>query len=114
MTIDAVSRLELLVELFEQLASRPQACGALRLEGERDSGFSPPMAESRMETLTLEEILAETPTPLLAFGNSLHCKDQRLHGVVNRIARYLYENTGTINEDAPGTPRLLHYVYPVL
>jgi len=114
MTIDAVSRLELLVDLFEQKASRLEDYSTLRLESERNSRFSPPMAESRAQTLTLAEMLGARSTLLAAFGRSLQGKDESLHVAVNRIAHFLSESADTINEDAPRTPRLLHYVYPIV
>ncbi len=114
MTIDAVSKLELLVELFEQQATRPQNCSAPPPNDESSSGFAAPAAASRLQTLSLADLLAGTPTLLGAVSRTLPSRNENISNAIGRIARFLTEHAESIDEDAPRPPRLLHYVYPIV
>jgi methyl-accepting chemotaxis protein len=113
-TIDAVNRLELLVELFAQKASDLQNCNAPQREDESNSGFAPPAEALRSATLTLAEMLAGTQTLLEALSRSAHGGNDQTAKAVDRVAHFLTENADAIDEDAPRPPRLLHYVYPIV
>ena len=115
MRIDAVDKIELFIELFErhaaQRAAGDDACPS-------PTGLSPqfisPQPESRLETTTLAEMLAEAPTILEAFSRNWHSHDDRRDVPIDRLVRFLAENAESIEQDAPRSANLLHYVYPVV
>jgi hypothetical protein len=113
-TTDAVGKLELLVELFGAEASPPRDCSAPPPKDNGISGFVPPAASSQAQTLTLAEMLAGMPTLLDAVSFTLQSRSDNISDAVGRIARFLLEHAGSIDEDAPRPPRLLHYVYPTV
>jgi hypothetical protein len=113
-TTDAVSKLELLVELFERQASHEEDCVGPARQDESNSGFVPPAAASRAQTLILAEMLAGAPTLLDAVSRSLQSTNENMSDVVGRIARFLTEHAEIVDEDGPRSPRLLHYVYPIV
>lgn len=115
MRIDAVDKIELFIELFEQHAKRRAA---------NDDGYSSstrpstqlisPQPESRVETTTLAEMLAKAPTILEAFSRDWHFRDDCGDVPIDRLVRFLVENAESIDRDAPRSAKLLHYVYPIV
>jgi hypothetical protein len=110
MTIDVVSRLDFLVELFE---GRRDSVAAP--EGQGSGNWSTPSAAVRSaQTLTLLQMLGEAQTLLEAFSRNFVGVNADVGEVSDRIARFLADNAETIEEDAPRSPRVLHYVYPIV
>jgi hypothetical protein len=115
MRIDAVDRIELFIELFErhaaQRAADDDACPSPTDLGPQ---FIPPQPESRLETTTLAEMLASAPTILEAFSHNWRSQNNHLDVPIDRLVRFLAENAASIEEDAPRSPKVLSYVYPVV
>lgn len=112
MPIDVVDKIELFMELFEPHAER--MAGNAPPSREAASYFSMPLPESRAETITLAMMRAPAATLLGGLEHAWLGKEDRADVPVGRIARYLAENAAAIDQDAPRSPRLLHYVYPVI
>jgi hypothetical protein len=115
MRIDAVDRIELFVELFERHAAQRAAddnvCPSPK---DLSTQFISPQPESRLETTTLAEMLARAPTILEAFSRNWRSQTNRRDVPIDRLVRFLVENAASIEEDAPRSAKLLHYVYPIV
>ncbi|WP_375413851.1 hypothetical protein [uncultured Bradyrhizobium sp.] len=111
MRIDAVDKIELLVELFERHAEAKddKACPF-----PTNSQFMSVPCESRSETTTLAEMLAEAPSILEVFSHNWHRRNDLRHVPIDRLVRFLAENAESIERDTPRSAKLLHYVYPIV
>jgi hypothetical protein len=114
MTIDVVSRLEFLVELFEGRPRAPDDAAARQSGGSGDWRPASSATEPGAQTLTLAEMLAVAPTPLEAFSRDFRSTNEDTGKVVARIARFLADHVEETQQDAPGSPRVLAYVYPIV
>jgi hypothetical protein len=115
MRIDAVDKIELFIELFErhaeQRAADEDACPSPK---DLSSQLISPRPESSLETTTLAEMLAPAPTVLEAFSRNWHGQNDRRDVPIDRLVRFLEENAESIEQDAPPSAKLLHYVYPIV